>query len=131
MSTPRPIPAIDEQSRPYWDAAREHRLLLQRCSGCDRYVFGARAVCPGCHASSLEWVPASGGGVVYSFTVVWRAASEAFVAPYVVALVDLDEGPRMLSTLRVADPGMAAIGARVRVAFEELDEVTLPVFELA
>ena len=127
----RPVPLIDEQSRPYWDAAREHRLVLQRCGACGRWLFYARALCPWCHAAGLTWEPASGRGVVYSFTVVHRAASEAFTAPYVVVLVDLDEGPRMLSMLRVDDPRRATIGARVHVAFEDLDEVTLPVFELA
>ena len=127
----RPVPLIDDQSRPYWDAAREHRFVLQRCAACGTWVFSARAACPSCRAAALAWVEASGEGVVYSFTVVRRAPSDAFVAPYVVVLVDLAEGPRMLSTLRVADPDRAAIGTRVRVAFEDLDEVTLPVFEPA
>jgi uncharacterized OB-fold protein len=129
----RPLPAIDDETRPYWDAAREGRLVLQRCTACGRHVFYARALCPHCHRGPLEWVDASGGGEVYSFTVARRSASPAFahLVPYVVALIDLDEGVRMLATLRVDDPEQARVGQRVRVAFEELGEVTLPVFEPA
>ena len=132
-STPRPLPAIDDESRPYWEAARSHQLALQRCSACGRYVFYARALCPHCHREALEWTSASGAGVVYSFTVVRRPPSEAFAAftPYVVALIDLDEGPRLLSTLRIEDPALARVGQRVTVTFEDLDGVTLPVFEPA
>ena len=130
---PRPLPVIDDESRPYWEAARDHRLVLQRCGACGRHVFYPRALCPHCHSDALEWVPAAGTGVVHSFTVVHRPPSKAFAdrVPYVVALSDLDEGPRLLSTLRVADPAQARIGQRVSVAFEDLGEVTLPVFELA
>ena len=130
---PRPLPVIDDESRPYWEAARAHRLVLQRCGACGRHVFYARALCPHCHRDALEWVRAAGTGVVYSFTVVHRPASKAFAdrVPYVVALIDLDEGPRLLSTLRVSDPAQARVGQRVAVAFEDLGQVTLPVFELA
>ena len=94
-------------------------------------MFYARALCPHCHREALEWVPAAGTGVVYSFTVVHRPAGPAFAdrVPYVVALIDLDEGVRMLSTLRIADPARARVGQRVSVTFEDLEEVTLPVFE--
>jgi uncharacterized protein len=131
--TPRPLPAIDEESRPYWEAARSHQLALQRCGACGQYVFYARALCPHCHREALEWTFASGGGVVYSFTVVRRSPSQAFAAltPYVVALIDLDEGPRLLSRLQIEDPALARVGQRVTVTFEDLDDVTLPVFEPA
>jgi uncharacterized protein len=128
----RPLPAIDDESRPYWDAAREHRFVLQRCAACGEWVFYARALCPHCHAGDLAWTDASGRGTVYSFTVAHRPAAPWFAdkTPYVVALIDLEEGPRMLSSLRVA-PGEVRVGQRVRVAFEEAsEEVTLPVFEV-
>jgi uncharacterized OB-fold protein len=128
----RPLPAIDDESRPYWDAAREHRLLIQRCSACGEHVFYPRAACPHCHDARLEWVEASGRGTVYSFTVARRPAGPWFAdkTPYVVALVELEEGPRLLGTLRV-EPEAARVGQRVRVAFEDAsDDVTLPVWEL-
>lgn len=129
----RPVPVIDAETAPYWEAAREHRLLLQRCTACTRSVFYPRAVCPHCHAGPLEWFEAGGGGVIHSFTVAHRPAGPAFAGrtPYVVVLVDLDEGPRMLSTLVVEEGAAVRVGQRVMVAFEDLDQVTLPVFTLA
>lgn len=129
----RPVPVIDAESAPYWDAAREHRLVLQRCTACDRHVFYPRGICPHCHGGPLDWVEASGGGVVHSFTVAHRPAGPAFAArtPYVVVLVDLDEGPRMLSNLHVDDVATVRVGQRVVVDFEDVGDVTLPVFTLA
>ena len=127
----RPLPAIDDESRPYWEAAREHRLVVQRCGACGKHVFYARALCPHCHAEGLEWVEASGRGTVHSFTVARRPAGPWFAdrVPYVVALVDLDEGVRMLGSLRV-EPDAARVGQRVRVGFEAAsDDVTLPVWD--
>lgn len=128
---PRPLPVIDEDSRPYWEAARTHRLALQRCDTCGSYAPPVRARCPHCHGQELRWTAVSGGATVYSFTIVRRPAGPAFadLVPYVVALVELDEGPRLLCTLRVEEPDRARVGQRVTVAFEDLDEVTLPVFE--
>lgn len=129
----RPVPVVDAESAPYWEAAREHRLLLQRCTACHRHVFYPRAICPHCHGGPLDWVEASGAGVVHSFTVAHRPAGPAFAGrtPYVIVLVDLDEGPRMLSNLQVDDVAAVRLGQRVEVAFEELDDVTLPVFTIA
>jgi uncharacterized OB-fold protein len=129
----RPLPAIDDESRPFWDAAREGRLAIQRCVGCGQYVFYPRATCPHCYEAELEWVDASGRGEIHSFTVAHRPAGGWFAdkVPYVVALVELDEGVRMLGGLRVDDIASVRVGARVRVAFEQAnDEVTIPVWEL-
>ncbi len=127
---PRPVPVPDAETAPYWQAAREHRLLLQRCAACSRHVFYPRSVCPHCHSGPLEWVEAGGGGVVHSFTVARRPAGPAFAGhtPYVVVLVDLDEGPRMLSNLLVDNVDAVRVGQRVTIAFEDLADVTLPVF---
>ena len=137
MSVPpveRPLPVADSDSAPFWAALREGRLELQRCGGCGRYVFYPRALCSHCHSDALEWVPASGTGTVYSYTVARRPAGPAFAAdvPYVLVLVDLDEGVRMLTRLLTADVDSVRIGARVVVDFEVVtDEVTLPAFRLA
>ena len=137
MSVPpveRPLPVADSDSAPFWAALREGRLQLQRCGGCGRYVFYPRALCPHCHSSDLEWVPVAGTGTIYSYTVARRPAGPAFAAdvPYVLVLVDLDEGVRMLTRLLTADVDSVRIGARVVVDFEVVtDEVTLPAFRLA
>jgi len=125
-----PLPAIDADTQPFWDAARRGELLIQRCTECDKRQFYPRFRCVRC-GGAVEWIRASGEGRVYTYTVVHRAAHEAFarLVPYVVALVDLVEGPRMMTRVRVA-PDAVRIGLGVRVAFERLtDEVTLPVFE--
>ena len=120
-------------SREYWKAAREGRLLLQRCSACGVTHFPPRSHCVSCWNSQLEWREASGLGTVESMTVVHRAATPAFRAraPYVVAAILLQEGPRMITNL-VGDGAIGAeLGAPVRVVFvaEDSGEI-LPQFQL-
>ena len=132
MSLPLPLPTIDPDTQPFWDGARRGALLIQRCPDCGRPQFYPRPRCVRC-GGSIDWIEASGEGRVYSYTVVHRAPHESLVplVPYVVALVDLAEGVRMMSRVRAADSGAVQIGAAVRVAFERVsDEVTLPLFEV-
>lgn len=129
----KPLPAQDAGSRRYWQAAREHRLEIPRCLDCERHHFYPRELCPHCSSPRLEWSEVSGRGTIYSFTVARRPAGPAFrdEVPYVVALVELEEGPRMLSNVVGADPDSVAIGQPVRVVFEDVtEEVTLPKFEV-
>ena len=129
----KPLPVVDADTRPFWEAAAEHRLLIQHCTNCDNFVFYPRVLCPHCHSEGLEWREASGRGTIYSFTVSRRPASPGFKddVPYVVAIVELEEGPRMMSNVRVDDVGRVRIGQRVRVVFEDVtNEITLPKFEL-
>lgn len=128
---PRPGPTPTPVSRPFWDAAAEGTLLLQHCERCERVVFYPRHRCPRCWAAALAWRPATGRGVVASFTVVHKPGHPAFAAdaPYVVALVDLAEGPRMLSAIRGCEPGRVRIGMPVRVRFAPTGDHTLPLFE--
>jgi uncharacterized OB-fold protein len=126
----KPFPVPDQDTRPFWDAAAEGRLVIQRCTACGRHVFYPRLVCPHCGGSSLEWVQASGRATVYSFTVVHRAPPAfADEAPYVVALVDLGEGPRMMTRLVGLEPAAARVGMPVEVRFVDLDDqFKLPCF---
>ncbi len=132
MTTPsaeRPArfePPVGAESGPYWEATREGRLLVQWCTACDRGVFYPRAFCPFCsaHRSSLEWRDASGRGTVYAAVVEHRpeAAGAAFSGgrPYCVALVDLDEGVRMLSNVVGCPPDDVHSGMAVTVTWEPL-----------
>jgi uncharacterized OB-fold protein len=132
--TERPLPIPDQDTRPYWEAARRHELLIQRCRACGQHYFYPRPYCPQCLSPETEWVRASGRGTVYSFTVNHRAAHPAFAdrLPYVVALIDLAEGPRMMSTIVECDPADVHIGMAVEVTFEDVtDEISLPVFRPA
>ena len=123
-------PMIDADSRPYWEGVTRGELLLQHCQNCERAVFYPRVVCPLCFSTDLEWRAASGTGTVYSYTVM-RKASGRFATdpPTVVALVDLDEGVRMMSHLVGVDPPEARIGARVRVTVQAVEgDLSLPCF---
>ena len=128
---PKPLPVPNEDTRVYWEACSRHELLLQRCDACGQVQFYPRALCSGCLSSDLSWQKATGGGTVYSYTVVHRPPTPAFAndVPYVVALIDLDEGVRMMSHVIDCPPEKVFVGQKVQVAFrDESPEISLPVF---
>jgi len=128
----RPLPTPDEVSEPFWSAAREHQLVLQRCARCNRVRYYPTVRCPHCHGADAAWEPMSGAGTVYSYSVVHRALAPGFSerVPLVVVIVDLDEGVRMMSNVVGCDPDAVTIGMPVRVTWEDVDDAhTLPVFE--
>ncbi len=130
----KPLPIVDPDTAPYWDAAREHRLLIKRCADCGRCHFYPRELCPHCHSDAVAWHEARGTGSIYSFTIARRGAGPAFQAdaPYVVAVVQLDEGPRMMTNIVGCPPDDVRIGQRVTVAYEDVTpEISLPKFRLA
>lgn len=129
----RPLPQPTTETAAFWAAAQEQRLVIQRCDNCGHCQFYPRAFCIGCLSDRIEWIDASGHGRIYSYTVCRIAPSPAFEArlPYVVALIDLDEGVRMLANLLDVELEHVAIGARVSVCFESVSEsCTLPQFTL-
>ncbi|WP_127806015.1 Zn-ribbon domain-containing OB-fold protein [Hydrogenophaga sp. NH-16] len=129
----KPLPVIDGESRPYWDTLKRHRLTIKRCTACGKHHFYPRALCPHCHSDAVEWVDACGTGTIYSFTIARRPAGPAFKAdtPYVVAVIDLDEGARMMTNIVTDDVEAVRIGQRVTVQYDDVtDEVTLPKFRL-
>ena len=118
---------VDETTLAWWDATRQRRLTVQRCAACGHHQHHPRPVCLACGGPSPNLVDVTGAGVVETFTIVRRAPSAAFVPPYAVAVVALDEGPRLLSNVEPWQD--AAIGARVRVQWRPLhDGRNLPVF---
>ena len=128
----KPVPVVSPWARPFWEAAREEKLCIQKCKDCDKYVFYPRLVCPHCLSDNLKWVEALGKGTIYSYTVVENNAPSAFVndMPYVVALVKLEEGVQMLSNIVDCDLGELKCDMPVQVTFEKLDdEFTLPKFK--
>jgi uncharacterized OB-fold protein len=110
---------LTEESRPFWDGLAAGQLRLQRCGDCDAVVWYPRGLCPHCGSVALAWFTASGLGTVYSFTVV-RRGPEPFsaAAPYVVAYVELAEGPRVLTNIVGGDPELTRIGQPVRAFFD-------------
>jgi hypothetical protein len=127
-----PLPVPTPETRPFWDGVRRHELLLQRCRPCGEHFFYPRAVCPKCLSADLEWRAVSGRGTLHTFTVVHRGARGFPIGPpYVIAIVALDEGPRLMTNLVgiEPDPARIAIGMPVEVVFEDVTpEVTLPHF---
>jgi uncharacterized OB-fold protein len=134
METPLPQPIANGDSLPYWNAARERRLVIRKCLACSQLHFMPRHLCPSCWSDQLEWLEAKGTGSVHSFTVVRRASDPAFASlvPYVVALIDLEEGPRMMANILGADALDVKIGDAVKVTFEDRgDGAMLPQFTRA
>jgi hypothetical protein len=131
MST-RPIPPTSELTQPYWDAARRGQLVVQRCEACEHRPFPPRATCPSCGSSSLSWSAVSGRATVYSYTVAHRPPHPAFAAqlPLVVAIVELEEGPRMFTNIVGCDPADVEVGMAVEATSEPIDDtdMVLPVF---
>jgi uncharacterized OB-fold protein len=126
----RILPAPNELTAPYWEAARQHRLVVQRCC-CGRLSHPPLASCPACHSSRFTWKQMSGDGAVYAFTWVSHSVHpvSAGETPYILVLVELSEGPRILTNLRQCAPEDAHVGLPVRVLFEDISEaVTLPQF---
>ena len=119
----RPIPPTSDLTAPYWEAARRGELSLQQCDACQERAFPPRAHCPSCGAAELAWSPVSGRGTVHSYTVAYRAPHPVFAdqLPLVVAIVELEEGPRLVTNLVDCDHGELEVGLPVEVRFEPID----------
>jgi hypothetical protein len=128
----KPAPRPSPESAPYWKAAREHRLEIQHCDACGQFWFPPSQSCPHCLASNFTWMPVSGRGKVFSFVTYHRVYHPAFAkeVPYVVALVELDEGPRLLTNIVGVPPQQVACDMPVQVTFDDDDEgVAVPKFK--
>jgi uncharacterized OB-fold protein len=127
----RPKPLSDPETAPYWEAARRHELMMQRCSACAHIVFPPRPRCPACLAEALEWTKLSGMGTIRTFTIMHDTFMKGFDPPYVVADVDLPEQPGLKLTTNIVecDPRAVHIGQAVEVTFEDREgDVTVPQF---
>ena len=127
----KPLPRIDEESRGYWEALARHELYFQRCRDCGTNRFPPRAVCPKCLSSATAWVRASGRATVYSFTVTQQNQAPGFreSLPYVLAVVQLEEGPRTMTNIVGCAPDAVRIGMPVEVEYEDVTpEITLAKF---
>jgi uncharacterized OB-fold protein len=125
------IPTIDDETRPFWEAAREGRFLIARCDDCHRPHHYPRPFCPFCWSEKVSWEDASGRATLYTYSTVFVNERSPFNdrLPYVAAVVDLEEGPRVMTNLVGCDPADLRIGQEVVVAYEELtEEITVPVF---
>jgi uncharacterized OB-fold protein len=130
----RTAPVPSPESAPYWDGLKRHELLLQRCEDCGARQFYPRALCTACGGTRLAWTRASGRATLVSWSVVRRAVSEAYAAdvPYALALVQLDEGPTLMSTLVAIALDAVRVGMALEVVYDDRPEgYTLPRFRPA
>jgi uncharacterized OB-fold protein len=126
----KPLPRPSPESAPFWEGAKAKRLMLPRCNACGRFWFPPSQRCRHCLSADFAWQESKGQGRIYSFVVYHRVYHPAFEGdvPYVVAIIELDEGPRLLSNIIGTPPENVRCDQRVRVVFEETDGVTLPKF---
>jgi uncharacterized protein len=125
------LPQITPETAEYWAGCKRHELLIQRCADCGAAQFYPRAFCTHCSGSKVQWSRASGRGTLASFTIVHRAVSQAYAAeaPYVVALVRLEEGPMMMSNVVGGSHADLQIGMSLQVVFDHWsDAITVPKF---
>jgi len=130
----KPLPTPDADSQAYWQGLKDGKLLLQHCSDCGNVQFYQQAMCRQCGGENLGHRAASGRGTVHSFSVVHRAPGPAFKqdTPYAVLLVQLEEGPRMISSLVDADPATLEFDMKVELVCEPVnDQIVLPRFRPA
>lgn len=127
----KPVPVPDNVTEKFWEAAKEKRLLIQQCGGCGARQFLPQSYCRSCLGENLEWIEASGRGKIYSYTVVHRPPTARFEAdvPYVVALIELEEGVRMMSNVVGVNPEAVRVDMPVEVVFDEITPaISLPKF---
>jgi uncharacterized protein len=125
------IPTIEDESRPFWDAAREGRFLLRRCDDCSTVHHYPRPFCPSCWSENVSWVEASGRGTLYTYSTVFVNDLPPFNEriPYVAAAVDLEEGPRVMTNIIDCDPADLRVGMAVKVVYTVVtEELTAPMF---
>ncbi len=130
----KPVPEPTPESKPYWDALNEGRLMLQSCGACGKVRHYPRPLCDACFSFDVRWINAKGTGTIHSWTVTHHAFNPGFKAelPYVLVTVDLAEGVRMQAPLRQADASTLKPGLPVRLLIESArDGLALPAFALA
>lgn len=127
----KPAPIPDHVTGEFWEAAKQHGLLIQRCQDCGANQFFPQSSCRKCLSDRMEWLEASGKGVIYTYTIVHRPPTQTFDedVPYTVALVELEEGVRMMSTIIGIKPQDVRVNMPVEIVFEEISTtISLPRF---
>jgi uncharacterized OB-fold protein len=109
-----PAPAVNVESKPFWDAAAEGRFLIKRCTACGKAHWYPRAICPYCFSGETVWEQSPGEGVIYTYSVMYRSPT----GPYAIGYVTLDEGPAVLTNFVDCDLAALAIGQKVKVRFQ-------------
>ncbi len=120
---PAPAPIVSSDNKPFWDGTAEGKLLLPRCDACQTVIWYPRHFCPACGSLNVSWFQASGKGSVYSFTVNRRGVADHAdykeVGVFVLAYVELEEGPRIMTNIVDGDPNQVHIGQKVELVFAD------------
>lgn len=130
----KPLPTVSGETRPFWEACKREELLIQRCVSCGEYQFYPRGICANCWTTGISWVRASGKGTVWAFTVTYQNRTPGFAeeVPYVLALVELEEGVKMFTNIVQCSAGDVRIGMPVEVTFAQAtDQISVPFFKPA
>ena len=129
----RVLPEITPETRQFWDGCKDGALYIQRCAQCAKTYFPPRAFCPACGSRDVEAVRASGRGRLYSYIINHRPRPDMGEAPHSIAVVELEEGPRMMTTIVDCPqtPEALVLDMPVEVTFQSFGEVTLPLFRPA
>ncbi|HXF52363.1 MAG TPA: OB-fold domain-containing protein [Dehalococcoidia bacterium] len=130
----RPLPFPTPETQPFWDACKRHELQLPYCLRCQAFFFYPRRFCPRCFSWDIEWRRCSGRGTLYTYAIQYRSMAAGFEPPYVTALVQLEEGPRLMTNLVDVEPDPKRIRCDmpVEVVFHDVtDQITLPLFRPA
>ncbi len=135
MNFEKPLPVATATSRPFWEALTRHEVQIQQCSACHAWIYYPRTCCPRCLSPELEWQQISGTGTLYSFTIARRPTAPFWAdeLPQLIAMVELDEGPRLTSTLCNVEEDAIRVGMRLQPVFDDIGDknVTLLRYEPA
>lgn len=129
----RVVPKIDGDSAYFWEECNKGNLVIQFCEDCNKHIYYPRIVCPNCMSRNIKWVKSSGKGKIYTYTIARRPAGPSFSekVPYVIALVELEEGVRILSNIINCDVDKVSCELPVEVVFEKVGNIHLPMFEIS
>ena len=130
----KPIPGVSFDTIKFWEALREHKLMLPKCPECGMVHIPPRPFCPKCLNFGVQWTELSGKGTVHTFSIVYQNGNPGFAeeVPYVVGYVTHDEGPQIMTNIVGCDPKDVRIGQRVEIVFEDvMPDLTMPKFKPA
>ena len=127
----KPLPTISGETKPFWDSCRLGNLVIQRCGECSQYQFYPRGICAHCWSNDIKWIKSSGKGTVWTYTITNQHRTPGFAedVPYVLALVELEEGVRMFTNIVECNPRDVTVGMPVEVTFIRAnDQISIPYF---
>ncbi len=124
MEQKKPLPQINADNRAFWEGCRDHKLKIQKCLKCGKFRWPPAFTCPDCLSEESEWVETSGRADVYTYAVYHQAFQPGFEGdvPYVVAIIELEEGPRMMTNITGCSPENVFCGMKVEVSWDDIDE---------